>query len=428
MDEPRLRLCRDCLKKGSFDSARCAHCGSPRTINLEDAAGLNIAHVDCDAFYAAVEKRDDRSLRDKPLIVGGSGPRGVVSTCCYIARTFGVRSAMPMSRARTLCPDAVVLPPDMAKYARVGREIRTRMMALTPLVEPLSIDEAFLDLTGCEGSNGGGAGETLARFARQVEVEIGVTVSVGLSYCKFLAKIASDINKPRGFAFLSREEAKDWLASQSVERLWGVGRVGRERLQRLGFRMIGDLQRIDEREAVLRLGEDGLRLWRLAQGRDDRAVHAERETKSVSSETTFDRDITDKAELTRILLAQCDRVATRLRREALATCGVTLKLRLADFSLRTRSRGGLRATQLAPRLFAAARPLLDAQPEGVAYRLLGIAATELTPADGADEDDMFANESGREKFREAAIADLRDRFGPAAVQRGLTFRPDPARK
>ena len=165
-----------------------------------------------------------------------------------------------------------MLPPDMAKYARVGREIRTRMMALTPLVEPLSIDEAFLDLTGCEGSNGGSAAETLARFARQVEIEIGVTVSVGLSYCKFLAKIASEINKPRGFAFLSREEAKGWLAPQSVERLWGVGRVGRERLQRLGFRVIGDLQRIEEREAVLRLGEDGLRLWRLAQGRDDRAV------------------------------------------------------------------------------------------------------------------------------------------------------------
>ena len=371
MDPPRLRLCRDCLRKGSQNSARCAHCGSPRGVNLEDAAGLNIAHVDCDAFYAAVEKRDDPSLRDKPLIVGGAGPRGVVSTCCYIARTFGVRSAMPMSRARALCPDAVVLPPDMAKYARVGREIRTRMMALTPLVEPLSIDEAFLDLTGCEGSNGGGAGETLARFARQVEAEIGVTVSVGLSYCKFLAKIASDLNKPRGFTFLSREEAKNWLASQSVERLWGVGRVGQERLQRQGFRMIGDLQRIDEREAILRLGEDGLRLWRLAHGRDDRAVQPERETKSVSSETTFDRDITDKAELTRILLAQCDRVAMRLRREALATRGVTLKLRLADFSLRTRSRGGLRATQLAPRLFAAARPLLDAQPEGVAYRLLG---------------------------------------------------------
>jgi DNA polymerase-4 len=428
MDPPPLRLCRDCLKKDSHGSARCPHCGSPRTIELEAAAGLTIAHIDCDAFYAAVEKRDDPSLNDTPLIVGGSGPRGVVSTCCYIARTFGVRSAMPMSRARALCPNAVVLPPDMAKYARVGREIRTRMMALTPLVEPLSTDEAFLDLSGCGAANGAGAPETLVRFARRVEVEIGVTVSVGLSYCKFLAKLASDLNKPRGFALISREEAKAWLAPQSVSRLWGVGRVGRERPERLGFRVIGDLQRIEEREAVLRLGEDGLRLWRLAQGCDDRAVSAERETKSVSSETTFDRDIADKAELTRILLAQCDRVATRLRREALAACGVTLKLRLADFSLRTRSRSGLRATQLAPRLFEAARPLLDAHPDGVAYRLLGVAATELAPAEAADQDDMLAGGVGRERFREAAIAALRDRFGPAAVQRGLTFRPGPTNK
>src|SRR5271156_716001 len=218
------RLCRDCMKHSSSDSTRCFDCGSPRTIDLEAADGLAIAHVDCDAFYAAVEKRDDPSLNDKPLIVGGSGPRGVVATCCYIARTFGVRSAMPMSRARALCPNAVALPPDMAKYARVGREIRTRMMALTPLVEPLSIDEAFLDLNGCEPSNGAGAAETLARFARRIEVEIGVTVSAGLSYCKFLAKLPSALDKPRGFACLPREEARSWLATQSVERLWGVGR------------------------------------------------------------------------------------------------------------------------------------------------------------------------------------------------------------
>src|SRR5271156_5199449 len=234
MDPHPLRLCRDCLRKDPLGSARCAHCGSPRTISLDDAAGLNIAHVDCDAFYAAVEKRDAPSLNDRPLIVGGAGPRGVVATCCYIARTFGVRSAMPMSRARALCPNAVILPPDMAKYSRVGREIRTRMMELTPLVEPLSIDETFLALSGCGGSKGGGAAKTRARFARQVEVEIGVTVSVGLSYCKFLAKMASELNKPRGFAFLSREEAKSWLAPQSVERLWGVGRVGLERLARSG--------------------------------------------------------------------------------------------------------------------------------------------------------------------------------------------------
>jgi DNA polymerase IV len=428
MNSRALRLCRDCMRRFSRDSPRCAHCGSPRTIDLESAAGLEIAHVDCDAFYASVEKRDNARLRDKPVIVGGSGPRAVVATCCYIARTSGVRSAMPMSRARSLCPNAVVVPPDMARYARVGREIRARMLELTPLVEPLSIDEAFLDLTGCEGINGAGAAETLARFARRIEAEIGVTVSVGLSYCKFLAKLASDLDKPRGFAWLAREEAKSWLAPQSVARLWGVGRIGRERLERLGFRTLGDLQRIDERQAVSRLGDDGLRLWRLAQGRDDRAVKAERETKSVSSESTFDRDINDRAELTRILLAHCDCVAARLRKEGLSARGVTLKLRLPDFSLRTRSRAGFKATQLAPRLFEAARPLLNAQPDGAAYRLLGIAATDLAPAQGADEDDLITGDGGREKSREAAIAALRDKFGSAAVQRGLTFQPGPRTK
>ncbi len=411
------------MKRSSIEATRCGHCGSPRTIDLEAAEGLAIAHVDCDAFYAAVEKRDDASLKDKPLIVGGSGSRAVVATCCYIARTFGVRSAVPMSRALALCPHATVLPPDMAKYSRVGREIRVKMLELTPLVEPVSIDEAFLDLTGCDGPNRAGAAETLARFARDIEANIGVTVSVGLSYCKFLAKLASDLDKPRGFAWITREQAKAWLAPQSVGRLWGVGRVGQERLERLGFHTIGDLQAIDERTAVSRLGDDGLRLWRLAQGRDNRAVVAERETKSISSETTFDSDISDKVELTRVLLLHCDRVAARLRKEGLSACGVTLKLRLPDFSLRTRSRAGLKATQLAPRLFEAARPLLDSQPDGTAYRLLGVAATSLAPAERADEEDLIAGDGGREKVREAAIASLRDRFGSAAVQRGLAFRP-----
>jgi DNA polymerase-4 len=213
---------------------------------------------------------------------------------------------MPMARALALCPDAVVLPPDMGKYARAGRDIRRLMQQLTPVVEPLSIDEAFLDLTGCEGSNGMEAAETLVRFARRVESEIGVTVSVGLSDCKFLAKLASDLDKPRGFALLRRKEAKAGLAPQSVGRLWGVGRAGQERLERLGFRLIGDLQRLDEWAASSSLGDDGRRLWRLAQGLDDRRVSPDRQTKSISSETTFDSDVADKGELTRVLLGHCD--------------------------------------------------------------------------------------------------------------------------
>jgi DNA polymerase-4 len=235
-------LCRDCL--ASFAQTgpgprRCPDCGSPRVLSVADSPELTLAHVDCDAFYASVEKRDNPVLADKPLIVGGDGRRGVVSTACYIARTFGVRSAMPMARALKLCPHAVVLSPDMAKYSGVAREIRTLMFELTPLVEPISIDEAFLDLTGCEGVHGTGAASTLARFARRVEIEIGVTVSVGLSYCKFLAKLASEIDKPRGFATIGREEARARLAPLSVDRLWGVGKVAGQRLRSLGFGLIG---------------------------------------------------------------------------------------------------------------------------------------------------------------------------------------------
>ncbi len=405
------------------DAARCPHCGSPRVLSARHADDLTIAHVDCDAFYASIEKRDDPSLADKPVIVGGGGRRGVVATCCYIARTFGVRSAMPTARALSLCPQAVVVKPDMAKYARVGREIRERMQRLTPLVEPLSIDEAFLDLTGCEGANGAGAALTLAHFAREVERQVGVSVSVGLSYCKFLAKLASDLDKPRGFSIVSREDAIALLAPMGVGRLWGVGKVAEERLSRLGLKTIGDLQALSESAAAARLGEEGRRLWRLARGIDDRRVTPDRETKSVSSETTFEDDVSDKAELTRVLLAHCERVAARLRKSGLAAGGVTLKLRTPDFKLRTRTRSGFAPTQMAPRLFAVARSLFDAQEGGTAYRLIGVGASDLKSASEADAADLIDGDRGREKAREAAIDSLRDKFGAAAIQRGLAFKP-----
>jgi len=418
------RLCRDCLL--DFDSGgaapRCPRCGSPRLLDVGRARGLNIAHVDCDAFYASIEKRDDPSLADQPLIVGGSGRRGVVSTCCYIARTFGVRSAMPMARALSLCPQAAVRKPDMAKYAAVGRQIRERMQSLTPLVEPLSIDEAFLDLAGCEGVHGAPAAPTLARFARDIERDIGVSVSVGLSDCKFLAKLASDLDKPRGFSVVPRDEALGLLAPMGIGRLWGVGKVAEERLNRLGYKTIGDLHRIDE-AAAGRLGDEGRRLWRLARGIDDRRVTPDRETKSISSETTFENDVTDHAELTRVVLHHCERVAARLRKAGLAAGGVTLKLRTPDFKLRTRTRSGFTPTQLAPRLFAAARELLDAQREGEAYRLIGVGAGDLAPEGEADEADLLEGDREREKAREAAIEVLREKFGTATIQRGLAFKP-----
>jgi DNA polymerase-4 len=429
--EYSLALCRDCLAQFSSPRApvgRCAQCGSPRLTIAPVGGDLTLAHVDCDAFYASVEKRDNRELADKPLIVGGGGRRGVVSTACYLARAFGVRSAMPTARALKLCPDAIVLPPDMAKYSAVAREIRAMMFELTPLVEPVSIDEAFLDLAGCEGVHGMAAAPVLIGFARRVEREVGVTVSIGLSYCKFLAKLASDMDKPRGFAVIPREQALAVLAPLGVGKLWGVGNVARERLERSGFRMIGDLQRLDEAGAVARLGEDGRRLWRLARGIDNRRVTLERETKSISAETTFEHDVGERAELERTLLILSERVGRRLRRAELAAGGVTLKLRTPDFKLRTRSRSGIAPTQMATRLFAAARALLEAQPEGERYRLIGLAAADLRPGADADEGDLLEGDRRREKARESAIDALREKFGPAAVMRGLAFRPGAPRR
>jgi DNA polymerase-4 len=382
---------------------------------------LKIAHIDCDAFYASVEKRDRPELRDQPLIIGGGVKRGVVSTACYVARTYGVRSAMPMGRALKLCPSAVVLKPDMAKYSMASRQIRGLMLGLTPLVEPLSIDEAFLDLSGCEGALGLAVAPALARFALTVEREVGVTVSIGLSYCKFLAKFASDLDKPRGFSAIAREDAMAVLAPLSVSRLWGVGEAARARLERLGFRIIGDLQRIEEAEALARLGDDGRRLWRLSRGIDARKVSPERETKSISAETTFLDDISDRAELEAILLGLCEKVARRLKAAGFSTGGVTLKLRLPDFRLRTRARA-LPPTQLAPRLFAAARALLAAQPAGERYRLIGVGTSDLRPESEADAADLVEGDRTKEKARETAIDTLRERFGRGAVVRGLAFR------
>jgi DNA polymerase IV len=422
-DGARL-VCRDCLH--SFAAApagvrRCPDCGSPRLLDDPVYAELTIGHVDCDAFYAAIEKRDNPALRDAPLIVGGDGRRGVVSTCCYVARTFGVRSAMPMYQARRLCPDAVVVPPDMRKYAGVGRQIRAMMLGLTPLVEPLSIDEAFLDLSGCERLHGMSAAATLARFARSVETDIGVTVSIGLSYCKFLAKFASDLDKPRGFSIIARDRAVALLAPQPISRLWGVGRVAEARLVKSGLRTIGDIQAKPEREMIAEHGPEGARLWCLAHGVDDRRVAPERETKSISAETTFENDISNKEELERTLLALCERVALRLKREGLAARNVTLKLRRADFKLRTRARSGASATQLAPRIFAIARDLLEREADGSSFRLIGVSTADFAPAAEADKGDLVDKDVSREKAREQAIDSLRERFGAKAVVRGLAF-------
>lgn len=415
-----MSFCRDCLADSANTAKRCAACGSPRLVRHPQAATLTIAHVDCDAFYATIEKRDDPSVADKPVIVGG-GKRGVVAACCYVARTFGIRSAMPMFEALRKCPNAVVIKPNMAKYVKAGREVRNAMFALTPLVEPLSIDEAFLDLTSTERLHGMSAAKVLARFAQNVERDIGITVSIGLSANKFLAKIASDMDKPRGFAVLGQSEAVEFLAPKPVGFIYGVGAVTAAKLSSDGYRLIADLQRADKTELMRRYGEEGNRLWHLARGLDQRSISPDRETKSVSAETTFNADISEFRPLEQHLWDLTERVSSRLKASHLAGTTVTLKLKTADFKTRTRARSLGHPTQLASRIFAAGRDLLKNEASGTRFRLIGIGVSHLEDATGDDLSDLIDR---RAAGAELAVDKLREKFGKGVVVKGLALDDD----
>jgi len=422
-------LCRDCLtwSESSGSARRCAACGSPRVVAHDEMETLSIAHIDCDAFYAAVEKRDNPALRDAPLIIGG-GRRGVVATACYIARTYGVRSAMPMFKALKACPDAVVVKPDMEKYKIAGRRVREMMLAITPSVEPLSIDEAFLDLAGTTLLNGAPPVAVLAKFAREVEREIGITVSVGLSFNKFLAKIASDLDKPNGFSVIGRAEASDFLAPKPVGLIWGVGKAMQERLAGDGIRTIEELRRHQESDLFRRYGSEGGRLYRLARGVDSRKVRPDRETKSVSAETTFDSDINRLDELLPILWELCEKVHRRLKAQGLAGGVITLKLKTADFRVITRSRTG-EPTQLAKRLYESARHMLASAADGrQAFRLIGVGVSGLIEGAGADHGDLLDHDLKRDIATESAVDAIRARFGVDAVIRGTAIGGADARK
>lgn len=423
---PPPSFCRDCLSPAPPATVRCRNCGSPRLLGHPELHRLTLAHIDCDAFYAAIEKRDNPDLRDKPVIVGG-GKRGVVSTCCYIARIHGVRSAMPMFKALEACPQAVVIRPDMDKYARVGREVRAMMQELTPLVQPLSIDEAFLDLKGTERLHHDSAARVLARFAQRVEREIGITVSVGLSYCKFLAKVASELQKPRGFSVIGKAEAVPFLAPRPVTIIWGVGKAFAETLARDGIATIGQLQAMEETELMRRYGSMGQRLSRLSRGLDDRRVDPTEDMKSVSAETTFFEDSWREEDLVPVLRRLSEKVSGRMKKYGVSGHTVVLKLKSADFKIRTRNRRLENPTQLADRIFRTGLSLLERELDGTRFRLVGIGVSDLKDADLADPPDLVDPAAGRRAAAEKAMDAIREKFGRSTVETGYTFGVPPAR-
>jgi DNA polymerase IV len=413
-------LCRECgaLAHSANEAGRCTACGSPRIVTHPELDTLAIAHIDCDAFYATVEKRDRPELAEQPVIVGGK-QRGVVLACCYVARLYGVRSAMPMFKALAACPHAVVIRPDMAKYREVGRAVRAEMRRLTPLVEPLSIDEAFLDLSGTEPAHGMAPAQALVALVRRIEANFGITASIGLSYNKFLAKIASDLDKPRGFAVIGRSDAAQFLADKPVGLLWGVGAAMQRRLAADGIALIGQLRALDERELARRYGKMGARLARLARGDDARQVESVSQTKSISAETTFARDESDAEALARTLWPLCEEVSGRLKASGLAAGTVTLKLKTSDFRIRTRSRKLADPSQLADTLYRTARHLLAVEADGTTrFRLIGVGTDSLVSAEAADLPTLFDQEDGKPRRLEQALDDIRSRLGGDVVKIG----------
>ena len=414
-------LCRDCLT--TFDAGtRCPACRSPRVLAHPELFDLTIAHMDCDAFYASVEKRDNPALANVPLIVGG-GTRGVVSTCCYIARISGVRSAMPMFQALKLCPHAVVVKPRISHYAEVSRAIRAMMEEMTPAIEPLSLDEAFLDLTGTARLHGAPPAVMLARLVRRMEVELGLTGSVGLSHNKFLAKIASDLDKPRGFSVIGQADTAGFLQKQSVRVVWGVGTATQAALEAAGIRGISDLLRWDKQDLVARFGSMGERLWHLARGQDSRAVARDAQLKSISKETTFNENTGDADLLDGHLWRLSEQVSDQAKAKGLAGRTVALKLKRDDFQLVSRRHGLADATQMADRIYRAARDLFDHAGTKGPYRLIGVGISDLVPEGDADRaGDLLDPGAGRRAAAERAADTIKARFGKDAIIKGRALR------
>ncbi len=414
-------LCRDCLTEIPA-SRRCPNCGSPRVLAHDELFKLTIAHMDCDAFFASVEKRDNPEIRDKPVIIGG-GRRGVVSTACYIARIKGVRSAMPMFQALKLCPEAVVVRPRMSAYVEASRQIKAMMEAMTPAIEPLSLDEAFLDLSGTEALHGEAPALQLARLIKRMEVELGLSGSVGLSHNKFLAKIASDLDKPRGFSVIGAAETQQFLAGKPVSLIWGVGKAFQATLERDGIRSFTDLLRWDRKDLGARYGSMGDRLWHLARGMDYRRVSGDAPVKSISNETTFFEDTSNLETLDGHIWRLSEKVADRAKARGVTGRVVTLKVKQSNHQSLTRRISLYDPTQIADRIYSVARSLLEGVIDKGPFRLIGVGISHLESQKASESyGDLLDPEAQQREKVERVSDEIRRKFGDEAILKGRALR------
>jgi DNA polymerase IV len=375
---------------------------------------LSIAHIDCDAFYASIHKRDDKSLLNQPIIIGG-GKRGVVSTACYIARSFGVRSAMPMFQASKLCPQAIIIKPNMALYSQVGKQVKNLMYEFTPIVHSVSIDEAYLDLSGTQRLHNALPCQSLAKLAIRIEKEIGISVSIGLSENRFLAKTASDMDKPRGFYALAKSDVKEVLWPKKIGFLHGIGPATVKKLEKYGLYTIEQLAKCDERQLFKEIGPNINRLKHLANGDDDRGFETETKRKSISTETTFFDDISDTDQLIEILKSLAKRIGYEARQKKVAGRTINLKLKTTKFQSITRQISLNEPTQTAKIMFEAIKPLLLNEINRAPFRLIGIGLSELEDEANADKGDLINQDAPKNLRLEKAIDTIINKYGKSIL-------------
>ena len=413
-------LCRKCFNTFN-EERRCPRCSSPLVVSHSELFNLNIAHMDCDAFYASVEKRDNPDLADKPVIIGG-GRRGVVSTACYIARIRGVKSAMPMFKALEKCPDAVVIRPRMKIYAEISQQIRAMMNDITPLVEPLSLDEAFMDMSGTHKLHGVPPAVMLAKLMDRISGNLGLTGSIGLSHNKFLAKIASDLNKPNGYSIIGEAETSSFLQDKPIRLIWGVGASMQKSLEKSGIRTFLDLLRWDRKDLVSKFGSMGDRLWFLARGQDARVVSNSDRIKSISNETTLNENTSNIRVLEGHLWRLCEKVSSRAKSKGLAGTIMILKLKSSNHKIITRRVTLRDPTYLAHVLFRSTYPLMEAAIENGPFRLVGAGLSGLCLASQAQREPELLDDGALNRIKVERVTDeIREKFGDAAMIKGRSL-------
>ena len=409
-------MCRDCFKFTQVDNSQisreCFSCFSNRLIIHPELSKLSIAHVDCDSFYASVEKRDNKNLSNKPIIVGGEN-RGVVAAACYVARRYGIRSAMPTYKAKILCPELIVIPPRMKYYQKIGREIRVLIESVTPAFQPISIDEAFLDLSGTETLHKCCPAVSMAKLQKKILNQIGISVSVGLAFNKSLAKLSSEQDKPNGYYVIGKREAREWLSEKPASIIFGLGKSTITKLNNIGIKTCSELVNSPKNLLFPILGKSTSKIIDLAKGIDNRPVLKFSEAKSISVETTFNKDIDHSESLLNNLHLLCIKLSTRLKKSETYGSTIILKLKRSDYSLITRSIKVDEPYQLAHNLFSIAETLLRKELlKKNKYRLIGIGITGLTKKEKLQKKlNLFGTEFDKKTKLENAFDKINNKIG-----------------